>query len=108
MLSRYLESRLPFRKVQGSNFGPENGNVNCMRYCPKFLNKPLPHSRLHIHFTAPQGTFCLLELWDRNNDALYCDHFSVVSTRCMGGRGVELDSRWEIEILLIVAVGSTF
>jgi hypothetical protein len=76
-------SRFPFRKVRGSNLGPETGNVNCMRYCPKFL-KPLPHPRFHIHFTAPQWTFCLLELWDRSNDAVYCHHFSVVSTLLHG------------------------
>lgn len=77
-------SHLPFRNVRGSNLGPETGNVNCMRYWSKFVNKPSPHPRFHIHFTAPQGTFCLLELWDRSNDAVYCDHFCVVSTLLHG------------------------
>lgn len=84
ILSRRLVSHLPFLKVRGSNLGPETGNTNCLRYCPKFLNEPSPHPRFPIHFTAPQGTICLLELWDQSNDAVYCDHFSTVTTLLHG------------------------
>ena len=84
ILSRRLVFHLPFLKVRGSNLGPETGNTNCLRYCPKFLNKPSPHTRFPIHFTAPQGTVCLLELWDQSKDAVYCDHFSTLTTLLRG------------------------
>jgi hypothetical protein len=36
--SRRLVPHRPFLKVRGSNLGPETGNMNCLRYCPKFHN----------------------------------------------------------------------
>jgi hypothetical protein len=68
--------------------------MNCLRYCPKFLNKPSPHPRIPIYFTAPRGTICLLELWDQSNDALYCDHFCTVTTLLHGRpRSVPVSSK---------------
>jgi len=48
VLSRRLVPHRPFLKVRGSNLGPETGNMNCLRCCPKFHNKPSAHPRFAI------------------------------------------------------------
>jgi len=79
ILSRRLMSHPPFLKVRIS-FRRLVIRTVCVAVRNFLINlRPIP-----AHFTAPQGTVCLLELWDQSNDAVYCDHFRTVTTLLLG------------------------